>query len=519
MKVTFLVIGAVFRCLAWLVLQLFCLINGGMSQRKLLVLGAGEALKPGIQYNELFDYSQTACAVELRGIGGNNSGGAGFWLGKHISFNKSSALVGSSILLPYSLLCQHTLIVGPPGAGKTELVLRSAPSLMKQGHLIWIDAAGFLSNRLAPIAHAAGSTLVSWDLNSSQHRVAWNFLEELEKFGAEKEFRAIARSIYGKVSKSDPNAVFWERQIIWLTAILAITVEARRQRLIMFNPSDLPSIVVDRHGIESILANINSKVRKQWEPDLVSYFALSDDVFANEIGFLQNRLSPFKDPRVKAICDGPSGILLLPALNQKTHHTLVIGQSMTDGEFGIALASIMTNYVMNIMYRRLLNPSHDWTPTYIICDEAPRLKTVDYEESTAILRNAKAGIFLMCQSIEQFSEEMLPALNNCRTQIFLQGVSFKTAEYLSKQLGEYSRRIVSVSKGSGSQGGLLANPLLDQRNNNRSSNVGTDRVPVLGIREITGRPYHYLPSNRSAIVRINASNSPTTKVFLTDYSN
>jgi hypothetical protein len=490
-----------------------------MNQRNLLVLGPGEEIKPSIRYKELFDYSQTASARELGALTSSNYHTMGLWLGRHVSINQGRASTGSDVWVPPSLLCQHTLIVGPTGSGKTELVLRSAPSLMEKGHLIWIDAAGFLSNRLAPIAHAAGSILVSWDLTANRHRVVWNFLEELEKFGTEKEFRTIARSIYGQVNKSDQNATFWERQITWLTAILAILVEARRQKLLTPNPSDLPALIVDRDGIRAILSHLHPNVRQQWEPDLISYFGLDDNTFAHEIGFLQNRLSPFKDLRVKSICDGPSGVFLLPALNGKTRHTLVIGQSMTDGEFGIALASIMMNYVMNIMYRRLLNPGHDWIPAYMICDEAPRLKTVNYEESTAILRNAKAGLFLMCQSIDQFPEETLPALNNCRTQIFLQGVSPKTSEYLSKQLGEYSRRTVSSSRNSGNQGGLLGNPLTDQRSTGTGISIGTERVPVLGAREISDRPYRLLPSNRSALVRINAASSPTTKVFLTDYAN
>jgi type IV secretion system protein VirD4 len=76
---------------------------------------------------------------------------------------------------------------------------------------------------------------------------------------------------------------------------------------------------------------------------------------------------------------------------------------------------------MNILYRRMNKPQHSWTPTYIICDEAPRLKNLDYEELTAIGRNAKAGVVIMCQRIDQFSDKVLPALNNCRTQLFNAG--------------------------------------------------------------------------------------------------
>ena len=167
----------------------------------------------------------------------------------------------------------------------------------------------------------------------------------------------------------------------------------------------------------------------------------------------------------------------------------------------------MISYVMNVMYRRMRNPNHNWTPTYIICDEAPRLKNIDYEELTAIGRNAKTGVFIMCQSIDQFNEKTMAALNNCRTQIFLQNVSYKTSEWLSKQLGEYQRQVMSMS----TQGVLGFSP-----KNQRS--IGYERVPVLGVREISSRPYSVLPSGRSALVRVSASQTPSDKPFLTDYS-
>ena len=210
---------------------------------------------------------------------------------------------------------------------------------------------------------------------------------------------------------------------------------------------------------------------------------------------------------MRKICDGSTSIFLLSALNGPSRHAFVIGQSLADGKFGSALAGVMISYITNILYRRMKRPNHSWTPTYLICDEAPRLKNIDYEELTAIGRNAKAGVFLICQSIDQFPEKTLPALNNCRTQLFLQGVSHKTAEWLSKPLGEYQRRVMTMSVDRGIFG---PSPL-----NRRSINY--ERVPVLGISEIGNRPYSRLPSPLSAIVRVTAAQSPTAKPFLTDY--
>lgn len=364
-----------------------------------------------------------------------------------------------------------------------------------------------MGDRLSQMARAAGSQFGCWDLSNRNHRIVWNFLEELEKFGNEKVLRAIAEAIYGKIDDNDQNKQFWARDIKWLTAILGVAVAARKQKLTSLDPSDLSNLVADRDGVRALLYHL-PQANAQWGSDLYDYLTLPDDRFGLDVGFLQNKLSPFKDPDVRAICDGQSGIYLSPALNGKHRHTLVIGQSLADGKFGSALAGIMIRYVMNVMYRRMRNPQHGWTPTYIICDEAPRLQNIDFEEATAIGRNAKAGVVLICQSLDQFSEKTLPALNNCRTQVLLQGVSHKTADWMSKQLGEYQRPEIQLNVGTGTVGGTP----WTQRN------VSYKSVPVLGVRELADRPFSKLPSKRSAIVRVTAANSPMTKPLLTDYS-
>ncbi|TAG98129.1 MAG: type IV secretion system protein VirD4 [Oscillatoriales cyanobacterium] len=500
-------IQQIWNFLWWIVDQTFKSIRASISSKNLLILGPGETLKPWARYRELYDYSQTANSKEVINLAHGDGKNGDFWLGKYVTFSNSKARLTTDVWIPSDFLHQHVLVVGPPGAGKTELLLKSAENLMQKGNLVCVDAAGFLGDRLANFARSAGSKLVCWDLSATKNQVVWNFLEELEKFGTEKEIRAIAEALYGNIDDTDPNASFWKRDIMWLTAILGIVVEARRQNLVKLDPSDLPALVMDRDAVEGLLNNL-PQANAQWGSDLYSYLSLPDDRFGLDISFLQNKLSPFKDPGVRKICDGASGIFLLQALNGTSRHTLVVGQSLADGKFGSSLAAVMISYVMNVMYRRMKKPQHSWMPTYIICDEAPRLKNIDYEELTAIGRNAKAGVFLMCQSIDQFPEKTLPALNNCRTQIFLQGVSHQTADWLSKPLGEYQRQVVTMNVSGGTVGSSPFN----------GKNVGYERVPVLGIREISNRPLPALPSGLSAIVRVNASQTPTTKPFLTDYS-
>jgi type IV secretory pathway TraG/TraD family ATPase VirD4 len=499
-------IGSVFKGTGWIFNQGFKFTARG--RKGLLILGPGENLKPGVSYRGLYDYSQTASKQEVGALAVGDPQKGDFWLGRYIGLEGSKAKTYSDIWLPNNFLHEHLLIVGATGSGKTELLLKSAGNLMRQGNLVLVDAAGFLGDRLLPAARSNGSKLICWDIGAKNNRVVWNFLEELEKFGSEKEIRAIAEALYGQYDDTEPNAAFWKRDTGWLTAILGLVVASRKQGWsnYKYEPSDLPGLVMDRDSVNDLLTNLPYQITAQWKPDLISYLMLPDDRFALDVSFLQNKLSPFKDPDVRAICDGKSDVFLIQALNGNKKHTLVIGQNLADGKFGTALAAVMISYVMNVMYRRMKNPNFKWNPTYIICDEAPRLENIKYEELTAIGRNATVGVVLMCQSIDQFKDKTLPALNNCRTQIFLQGVSLKTAEWLSKQLGEYERQEMTMTNN-----GVVGPSPWNQRQ------IGYKRVPILGVHELTTRPDSKFPK-RNAVIRVNESHSPVTKTFLTDYS-
>jgi Type IV secretory system Conjugative DNA transfer len=498
-----------FNLLGWSGHQGFKLLS--RKNYKTLVLGPLEKLKPGANYNDLFDYSQTASLKDIQPLTYGNPLQGDFWLGRYVQVKRNQMKIKQDVWLNNEFLHQHFLLVGATGSGKTELLLQSAANLMRSGNLVVVDAAGSLPVKLEQMARASGSKICCWDISGGKrHRVTWNFLEELAKHSSsEKEIRAIAEAIYGPIDSSDPNCAFWKRDIMWLTALIGLAVESRKQNLLSspIEPSELPSLVMDRDGVKAILNSL-PQAAAIWGSNLYSYLMLPDDRFALDVSFLQQKLSPFNDSDVRAICDGASDIFLLPAINGKKKYTIIIGQSLADGEFGSALAAIMISYIKNVLYRRMKNHQYAWTPTYIICDEAPRLKNLDYEELTAIGRQAKMGVIIMCQQLDQFSDKQLVAMSNCRTQMFLSGVNDKTAGWFSSQLGEYQRQVLTMSTT-----GVFGPTPVAQRQ------LGYERVPILGTRELMTKPGTWgQRKQRIATVRVNDANSPMTKVFLTDYA-
>lgn len=500
------------------IIQLFFKVLGGVgheaykslnkraSYRHVLILGPGETIQPGATYGDLYDYSQTASLNELTQFTSVKARDGDFWLGKFVSLCHSNATTTKTdVWLPHDFLLQHLLIVGNIGSGKTELMLKSAESLMKSGHLVFVDAAGFLGNRLYPAALNVGSKLCCWDLNATSNKVVWNFLEELEKFGEERDIRAIAQAIYGQYDDRDQNAPFWKLHTNWLAGLIGISVEARRMG-VKVEPSELVDLVVDRNKVVRILKFI-PEANQKWGAILHGY--LINSHFNHDSGFLLNKLTPFQDSKVKSICDGNSQIFINEALNRSSQkYTIVVGQSLADGDFGASLAAVMVSYIMKLMYRRMLNQGMGQIPTYMICDEARRLENIDYEQLTGIGRNASAGIVIMCQSMDQFSDRQLVAIqNNCKTQLFLQGVSYKSAEWMSKQIGEYPKPSIGINVKSGI---VAPTP-------GASKTITYPMARKLGIAEITTRP-PVLQGNRSALIRITSSRSQCTKPFLTDYS-
>jgi hypothetical protein len=478
---------------------------------KTLVLGPLEKLKPGINYNDLFDYSQTASKQEIHPLTQGDPQRGDFWLGRYVYMRDNQMKIQKDVWLNNDFLCQHLLIVGATGSGKTELLLKSAENLMREGNFVVVDAAGSLPDKLEPMARASGSKLCCWDISGSKkNRVVWNFLEELAKYStSEKEVRSIAEAIYGLIDSSDPNFIFWEQQKMWLTGLIGLVVESRRQNLFPnpIEPSDLPALVMDKQGVE-VMLNRLPQAAAMWGASLASYINLPDAEFSRDGGFLQKKLIPFNDSGVKAICDGASDIFLLPAINGKNRHTIIIGQGLADGQFASDLAAIMLSYIKNVLYRRMNNHQNNWTPTYIVCDEAKRLKNLDYEELTAIGRQAKMGVVIMCQQLDQFSDKQLVAMSNCRTQIFLSGINDTTAKWFSNQLGEYQRQVMTMS----TTGVFGPSPAAQRQSS-------YERVPRLGESELMSKPGTWGERRkRIATVRVNHADSPMTKVFLTDYA-
>jgi type IV secretion system protein VirD4 len=131
------------KFLGWIFHQTFKSVRASTSSKNLLILGPGETLKPWVRYRELFDYSQTANKKEAINLAHGDAKNGDFWLGKYVTFRNSKARSTTDLWIPNQFLHQHVLIVGATGAGKTELLLKSAESLMQKGNLVCVDAAGF----------------------------------------------------------------------------------------------------------------------------------------------------------------------------------------------------------------------------------------------------------------------------------------------------------------------------------------------------------------------------------------
>lgn len=455
------------------------------DRREIAVLAPGEEWEPSLDECKLFDYSQLASERDIQPLVKKGSRNSDFYLGKYLRWADDRAFLGTDVGLHRHFLYQHVLLVDPTGERSHPLVWQSLANLLQFGNLIYVDTRGlFLENRdrFLSLAQTAGAKLAAWDVNAEDsERAVWNLFEELATLGKREDVAAIA-SVLCRDLPDAPSLP----QAEWLTALLALFIDARRQKLMVVQPSQIGDFIGDRDVVAKLLSYL-PQVQQTWAAVWQDYLQLGDREFATRQDSLQASLSLFRQPEFQTISDGASDVLLLPTLNGSARQFLVIGQNYLDKRTDTVPAQLAIAYLANVLRRRQKRPQHRWQPTFIIVDDAQFFPDWDWQDMLALGREERVGILLLCRNIEGFSEPNRQAIADCRTRIIFPGTSAESARWLSADFGEYRRA---------------------------NGSPGEEWVPVLGRRELQERPD--ASCDRAAIVWVNAAGSPVAKPFAID---
>ena len=457
-----------------------------------------EGRLPSRPHRDIWDYRGVARFTELSSF--SYIPGSSIKLGHAIN---TKGVQEIKLGIPLGVITQHTLLVGPPGKGKTtRFIVPWIKDLLPTQSVFAIDAKGNLRREfgLDKTAELTGAKFWYWNLADAESQ-RWNFFEEVSSDLVErgKDIATIAKSILGdKESLPADHRIYWERDLSWLEGILWILVETEPCP----KPSQILSTLFQRREVEVRLSFVNPDIKRKCRNLLSDYLAITETDFYKAAFVLRNKLRFFDEPHISRICDGRSDFLLKELNSSSIRVLLLVGQPEDEGETGKQMGQLLAGMFNNVMLRRYTS-SHKSQPIAFIADEAHTLKeTVNFEKSAAMLRAADVGLFICTQSISQFNTRDQPDQGNriaslCATKIALPGVDVETAKWLSENFGDRLDPSVDIGREIGSR---------------RYSADGGRRTPILSVREIRERPAHL---EKTAIVQTRSGTS--TKPFLVKY--
>lgn len=353
--------------------------------------------------------------------------------------------------IPFELRTRHCITEAGTGAGKTTSLI--LPQLIEDG------ASGicndFLIDRKSPEIYqqAAGA----WACRG--HRAIlfdpWDkgltsAIEPL--FGATPD--AIRAMVEAHVQISfDPadTTKFYREQERALIETLFICAQewGKRDRRLATLPAVAELVALGfettRIAIQNARPDLNRRLVDQWK--------MTDSDLAKVFRSIDARLRVYLIPEVSAVFskqDFSINDLVVPygSGGQRQQRTLlIIGANQAKGGASELIASFMTHLVMHAVYERGLQMKRDgrrWTdvtPLAMWFDEIGTYSIGRWEDFLAVARDGGVAITSALQDRLQFDRINGPhasqrLLKNHTHKIFLRGVDIKTAEELSKEIGE-----------------------------------------------------------------------------------
>lgn len=353
--------------------------------------------------------------------------------------------------IPFELRTRHCITEAGTGAGKTTSLI--LPQIIEDG------ASGicndFLIDRKSPEIYQQAAA--AWAARG--HRAIlfdpWDkgltsAIEPL--FGATPD--AIRAMVEAHVQISfDPadTTKFYREQERALIETLFICAQewGKRDRRLATLPAVAELVTLGfettRIAIQNVRPDLNRRLVDQWK--------VNDSDLAKLFRSLDARLRVYLIPEVSAAFskqDFSINDLVVPydaSGLRKQRTLLIIGANQAKGGASELIASFMTHLVMHAVYERGLQMKRDgrrWTdvtPLAMWFDEIGTYSIGRWEDFLAVARDGGVAITSALQDRLQFDRingqhASQRLLKNHTHKIFLRGIDIKTAEELSKEIGE-----------------------------------------------------------------------------------
>lgn len=382
--------------------------------------------------------------------------------------------------LPEGVVAHHAAVVGPAGSGKTTSIIIPwiIAGLRAGWSVVTIDVKGNLTDRVRHAAQSSGRPIGVRvhvvDYTNPAKSAKWNWLAEMD---SDRAIDSAVKSIIGKEppGKSDPYFFHLDSQI--LRGLLELTsISPRRDSV---TASRLLQVLTDQARLTRML---HSNPRSPAAARLRDLEALYPDDYSKRISGVATRLDALANPMIEAVTNR-AGLRVQDVLRTPTFVSVVA--PVQDGQMAAMLSSLFINQLLFRAYDRFAHPGGP--PLLLVLDEAAQIADrVDFESLLSVAREAQVAAVIAVQDVAQFKDENQRSIvfANCGSAIYLRRTSAKSAELLSKRVGEHAVPSASVS----------VSPAPSGWGTHTSRSTQTQMVPILAAREIMELPFGQFPA-------------------------
>jgi type IV secretory pathway TraG/TraD family ATPase VirD4 len=375
-----------------------------------------------------------------------------------------SNVSGAAFSLPLERFFQHVAVVAPPGAGKTfGLMAPLATRLVRAGAtVVALDVTGDMSDQIMSFARetpAAAPTPVQrfhWSVHPRHGRHAWNPLTDIDPDDA-TAVEGIKSAVMGDAPADPRHEDFFMRDRRVFGGLLGLVLSTDRS----------PTLA----KVAELASDLDEVERRAARSGRFGSAVLDLLADAGGLWSLQNKLEP------SFVAATATSDFDLDAITRR-QSLVIVGAELEMRERSKAAAALFINRLMSVLQGRY--GRRDGVPVVLLIDEAPQIADrIGLGSILATARATRTGVVFAAQNVVQLGDERRASelLDSCDSMLLLPGSSDATVRAFQGRLGE--RTVTRVSLGEDVVG----------RNRNLRREASTERVAMLGAREIIDPPF------------------------------